>query len=106
MPQSLVVVRLAQADLPKHGAGFDLAIALALVAALQGRARWCPRPQLPTGQSASVGVDLQQVLGEHQARRAVEVEAAGGHHLLLVGPPGSGKTILASACWVATASPG
>ena len=69
----------------------------AVVAALQRRACWCPRPQQPPGQSASVAVDLQQVLGQHQARRAVEVAAAGGHHLLLVGPPGCGKTMLASA---------
>ena len=42
-------------------------------------------------------VDLQQVLGQRQGRRAVELAAAGGHHLLMVGPPGCGKTMLASA---------
>ena len=172
LPQSRVVVSLAPADLPKQGAGFDLAIALALlvasgqldpaqlqdhwafgelsldgslrpaqgvlavvlaaqqaaasglilpqanaseapvlaalplypatslsavVAALQGKAPWCHRPQLALPQPASVAVDLQQVLGQSQGRRAVEVAAAGGHHLLLVGPPGCGKTMLASA---------
>jgi magnesium chelatase family protein len=39
--------------------------------------------------------DLRDVCGQRLGRRAVEVAAAGGHHLLLVGPPGSGKTMLA-----------
>ncbi|WP_147674810.1 YifB family Mg chelatase-like AAA ATPase, partial [Vulcaniibacterium tengchongense] len=42
------------------------------------------------------GPDLADVRGQAQARRALEIAAAGGHHLLLVGPPGCGKTLLAS----------
>lgn len=41
------------------------------------------------------GTDLSEVHGQPVGRRAVEVAAAGGHHLLLVGPPGAGKTLLA-----------
>lgn len=40
--------------------------------------------------------DLADVMGQERPRAALEVAAAGGHHLLLVGPPGAGKTMLAS----------
>ncbi|MEO7068906.1 MAG: magnesium chelatase domain-containing protein, partial [Nostocoides sp.] len=39
--------------------------------------------------------DLADVVGQHEARQSLEIAAAGGHHLLLNGPPGSGKTMLA-----------
>ncbi len=40
-------------------------------------------------------LDLGQVLGQHQAKRALEIVAAGSHHLLMIGSPGVGKTMLA-----------
>jgi len=43
----------------------------------------------------SMGPDLAEVRGQLEARRALEIGLAGGHGLLLVGPPGSGKTLLA-----------
>jgi magnesium chelatase family protein len=45
--------------------------------------------------AARPGLDLADVLGQPLARRAVEICAAGGHHLMLLGPPGAGKTMLA-----------
>ncbi len=49
----------------------------------------------PADPGSGCGGDLAEVRGQPLARWAVEVAAAGGHHLLLVGPPGSGKTMLA-----------
>ncbi len=44
--------------------------------------------------AAVFGCDLREVRGQSHARRALEVAAAGRHHLLLIGPPGTGKTML------------
>jgi magnesium chelatase family protein len=169
-PPLRIVVNLAPADLPKVGTGFDLPLALAVLAAsgqldgrgldglrahgevgLDGSLRGVPGllavavgaqrlgarrllvPEEGAGIAASVAglevwpardlreaaalvdrrvgprpvgqvertsapapdVDLAQVRGQPVGRRAVEVAAAGGHHLLLVGPPGCGKSMLA-----------
>ncbi len=55
-----------------------------------------PVPQTGGGiEDQRPGGDLADLRGQTHARRALEVAAAGGHHLLLVGPPGCGKTMLA-----------
>ena len=46
---------------------------------------------------APVEFDMKEVLGQEQAKRAMEIAAAGGHNIIMVGSPGSGKTMLARA---------
>ncbi|HVL92977.1 MAG TPA: YifB family Mg chelatase-like AAA ATPase [Acidimicrobiales bacterium] len=67
----------------------------ALVDALAGRSPWEDPPPPPPGPPEEGGPDLADVRGQRLGRFALEVAAAGGHHLLLTGPPGSGKTLLA-----------
>jgi magnesium chelatase family protein len=67
-----------------------------IVAALRGEGGWPPLERVPPEIGGSSGPDLVDVRGQPVGRLAVEVAAAGGHHLLLVGPPGAGKTMLAA----------
>jgi magnesium chelatase family protein len=101
---------------PEHDAreaalvpGVDVLVARAIAelrACLEGEASWPDPPPCPTRDEGDRDdgtpehplhdpLDLAEVRGLAWARRALEVSAAGGHHLLLAGPPGAGKTMLA-----------
>jgi magnesium chelatase family protein len=79
-----------EASLPSGGAGGKAHPPTGTLALAPGGPpdRW-------SGSGGSGGVDLAQVRGQALARRALEIAAAGEHSLLLAGPPGAGKTLLA-----------
>jgi magnesium chelatase family protein len=86
-PEAALVEEMEVHGIPSLGRIADL---------LHGR--WTPEPVEPAraepGESAEQP-DLSDVRGQDDAKRALEICAAGGHNLLMIGPPGAGKTMLA-----------
>ena len=89
----------AEAALARDVRAFTARTLLEACAGLEGRR---PLPAASAAAAATTAAtmpaapDLADVRGQAQARRALEIAAAGAHHLLFVGPPGCGKTLLAS----------
>ncbi len=78
-------------------AGRDVVAPVGRVSDLAAVARgdWAEIPERSAGSPASGAPDLKDLRGHVFSQRALEIAAAGGHHVLFVGPPGCGKTMLA-----------
>ncbi|MGI8610056.1 MAG: YifB family Mg chelatase-like AAA ATPase [Candidatus Dormibacteria bacterium] len=64
---------------------------------LSGTIILAPPSPLPASPRTVAPVDLAEIQGQRVPKRAIEIAAAGGHHVLLAGPPGAGKSMLARA---------
>lgn len=105
LPAALATAQVGRRLIVPAGNGAEAALAsqvevrtartlLEVCAQLTGR-KTLPLAEAVPGVRA-VQPDLADVRGQVLARRALEIAAAGGHHMLLIGPPGCGKTLLAS----------